>query len=122
MKRGELIHIAFADDHVAGRMGIADYLKKLGGISVDIQADNGKQLIAQLETAKILPSICILDVNMPRMNGLATLKAVKAKWPRMKFLVMSAFPSEHLVIPMIRHGAGGYLLKTCYPIEIKQAL
>ncbi|MBS1614919.1 MAG: response regulator transcription factor [Bacteroidetes bacterium] len=122
VKPGKVIRVAFADDHAAGRMGIAMYLEELGGISVEIQADNGKQLIEELEKAKTLPDICILDVNMPKMNGLDALKAIRTKWPAMKFLAMSAFPSEHLVIPMIRNGAGGYLLKTCFPEEIKEAL
>lgn len=122
MKKGEVIHVAFADDHVTSRMAIADFLKKLGGISVDIQADNGKDLIAKLKMARERPGICMLDVSMPVMDGLQALVAIKKLWPDMKFLIMSAFASEHLVIPMIRNGAGGYLVKTCHPDELKQAL
>lgn len=122
MSKSENIHIAFADDHVASRVGIASFLQSLGGIYVDMQASHGKELIAQLKRCKQLPSICLLDVSMPVMNGLETLTEVKKRWPEMKFLIMSAFSSEHLVVPLIRRGAGGYLLKSCYPEEIKKAL
>ena len=122
MNKPENIHIAIADDHVASRMGIAALLQAHGGIFVDVQASHGKELIALLKRLKNAPSICILDVSMPVMGGLQTLTEVKKRWPEMKFLAMSAFSSEHLVVPMIRHGAGGYLLKSCHPDEIRKAL
>lgn len=122
MSKPQTIRVAFADDHVASRMGIVALLHEQGGIYVEVQASHGKELIARLKLCKEPPEVCMLDVSMPVMNGLDTLIAVKKKWPQMKFLVMSAFSSEHLVLPMIRAGAGGYLTKTCHPEEIKKAI
>ena len=116
------IHIAYADDHLVVRKGIISLLNNLGGIEVDIEASNGKELIEQLVAAPCLPSICILDINMPVMDGFDTIIEIKKRWPKMKALVLTIFEAEHYIIRMIRYGANGYLLKTCDPAEIKCAL
>ena len=122
MMKDELIHIAIADDHVAVRSGVVALLKDMGGIAVDVQASNGRELINKLSLLSKLPSICMLDISMPDMNGFETIAAIKEKWPEMKVLVMTGFNLEHYVIRMIRYGANGYILKSCNPREIKQAL
>jgi len=116
------IHIAFADDHKAVRKGIISFLNGLGGIVVDIEANNGKELIKQLEKAKRLPDVCILDINMPQMDGFETLTEIMKRWQSMKVLILTVHDAELYVIRMIRNGANGYLLKSCDPEEIKKAL
>lgn len=122
MKDDAFIHIAIADDHTAVRSGIVSLLKELGGIAVDIQAGSGRELLRKLGQTRTLPSVCILDISMPDMNGFETIAAAKATWPGLKFLVMTGFDIEHYVVRMLRCGANGYLLKSCSPRELKQAL
>ena len=116
------IHIAYADDHVVVRKGIIAILQSLGGIVVDADASNGRELIERLEALPRLPHICMLDINMPVMNGFDTIVALKKRWPALRILVLTIFETEHYIIRMIRNGANGYLLKSCDPDEIKRAL
>jgi DNA-binding NarL/FixJ family response regulator len=116
------VRVAYADDHLAVRKGIISLLDLMGNIKVDIEADNGSDLLSQLQTATRLPDVCLLDINMPVMNGFDTLVAIKKKWPQMKVLVLTVFESDHYIIRMIKNGANGYLLKDCSPHELHAAL
>src|ERR1019366_8100974 len=122
MENESIVHIAFADDHISTRKGIITFLEKLGGVSVDIEADNGNDLIAQLERTKIFPETVLLDITMKEMDGFDTIEVLKTRWPDLKVLVLTGSESELYLIRMIRKGANGYLLKSCHPAEIKQAL
>ncbi|XZF13924.1 response regulator transcription factor [Chitinophagaceae bacterium MMS25-I14] len=122
MKEEPVIHVAYADDHATVRKGIITFMGELGGISVDIEAGNGKDLLKQLEQAEHVPDICIIDINMPEMNGFDTLIEIKKRWPNMKTLVLTIFDHELYIIRMILNGANGYLLKSCDPTDIKKAL
>ncbi len=122
MRRPTEIHIAYADDHKAVRKGIISFLYGLGGIIVDIEANNGKELIRQMEKADRLPDVCILDINMPQMDGFEALVEIKKRWQYVKVLIVTVHDTELYIMRMIRSGANGYLLKSCDPEEIKKAL
>jgi two-component system, NarL family, invasion response regulator UvrY len=117
-----VIRVAYADDHKVVRKGIISFINKLGGILVDIEADNGRDLIKQIGEAVEIPDICMLDINMPEMNGFDTIVELRKKWPDIKVLVLTAFDIEIYIIRMIMYGANGYLLKSCDPDEIKNAI
>jgi len=118
----ENIQVAFADDHVMVRKGIISLLNSVGGIDVIIEADNGQQLITEIEEAKKKPEICILDINMPDMDGFTLLCEIKRKWPDMKILILTASDSELYVIRTMQAGANGYLLKRSDIEIVKEAL
>jgi len=118
----EPIRVAFADDHIAVRKGIIAFINNLGGIQFDIEADNGKELLKQIEKAGECPDVCLLDINMPEMNGFDTLIELKKKWPDIKVIILTVFELENYIIRMVRNGANGYLLKSCDPREIKKAI
>lgn len=117
-----LIHVAFADDHIVIRQGIVSLVEALGNIQVDIQADNGAEMLSKLEAADRLPDICIIDINMPVMDGYMLLLELKKRWPDMRTLIFTAFDNEPGIIRMIKAGANGYLLKNCRPDDLKDAL
>lgn len=81
------IKVAFADDHIMIRECLFNCLT-LWGYSVIIQACNGKDLINQI-TDDNLPDICILDINMPELNGYETIKILNKSWPDIKIMVFS---------------------------------
>jgi two-component system, NarL family, invasion response regulator UvrY len=83
---------------------------------------NGKELISKLSSAKILPDICLLDINMPELNGFETAKIMKETWPSIKILAVSVYDSEFNIIGMLRAGAGGYILKDAEPEMLKKAI
>jgi two-component system invasion response regulator UvrY len=120
--KDEHIHIAFAEDHETVRESLTHFLNLLGGISVDIEASNGIELLEKLNNTPELPEICIIDVQMPYMDGYLLLIELKKRWPDIKVLVLTAFDNEALIIRMIKAGANGYLLKSCKPSMIKDAL
>lgn len=122
MEKRETIRVGFADDHNMVRRGIISMLLKLGGVDVVIEAVNGRELVSQMEAAQILPDICILDINMPVMDGFTVLSEIKRRWPAMKILVLTAYFSEIYIIRMMQAGSNGYLLKECDIEEVKSAL
>lgn len=122
MKQETSIHIAIADDHAIIRDGITSMLKKMSGIVVDIEAADGEELIERLKETTVLPQICIIDINMPVMDGYTTLMEIRKHWPKMKTLVFTGIQQEYAVIRMILAGANGYLLKGCKVEAIRDAL
>lgn len=116
------ITVAYADDHVAVRKGIIACLKEEKTIEVIIEGDNGEDLLNKLVNAQNLPDVCLIDINMPKMNGFQLLKEIKKRWPGLGCLVLTVFENDSYVIEMIRHGANGYLLKSCNPAEIADAI
>ncbi|MDR3681763.1 MAG: response regulator transcription factor [Flavipsychrobacter sp.] len=118
----EFITVAYADDHALVRNGISSILNNIGGIKVVIQARHGIELISKIQNASELPDICLLDINMPEMDGFETILNLKKNWPQMKILVLTVFDSDLYITRMIRYGASGYLLKSSDPEELKAAL
>ncbi len=116
------INIAMADDHAMLRKSLAEMLNNTKEIHVSIDAGNGKELIEKLHAAAGLPDICVLDVNMPDMNGYDTAKEIKSLWPDMKILALSMYETEFNVIKMLRNGANGYMLKDADPAELRKAI
>jgi two-component system invasion response regulator UvrY len=122
MDKDKTIHIAYAEDHISVREGIVAALERSGGFSVDIQADNGIDLLEQLARTMRLPDICIVDINMPKMNGFNLIIELKKRWPAMPALILTLFENESYIIKMIQNGANGYLLKSCPTTEIRNAI
>lgn len=118
----EVIRVAYADDHIAVRRGITANLEKDGLIKVIIQGNNGEELLEQLMNCTVLPDVCLLDINMPKMDGFRLLKEIKRNWPEMGCLILTVFEIESYVIEMIKFGANGYILKSCDPEEIVSAV
>lgn len=114
----ETIEIAMADDHALVREAIKDMICCSGKFSVTIEADNGKELIEQIEKAARIPALCIIDIGMPEMNGYETLIVLKQRWPDLKVLVLTIFDNEYCRGKMINHGADGYLAKSCLSQEL----
>lgn len=116
------IIVAYADDHIAVRKGIVGCLEADGSIKVSIEGNNGEELLEKITAAKVLPDVCMIDINMPKMNGFALLKEIKKRWKGMKCMVFTAFEYESYIIEMIKAGANGYLLKNCDPDELIYAI
>ena len=117
-----MINIAIADDHTILRKGVAEILSKFDDFSVVMEAANGKDLVTKMTAATILPDVCIVDINMPEMNGYETATAIRATWPHIKILALSMYDTELNVIKMLRNGANGYVLKDSDPEELRTAI
>lgn len=116
------IRIGMADDHTMFRRGIASILNETDRYLVVAEGSNGQELINEIAQLKVPPDVCLLDVNMPVMNGYDTLKALREQYKSMKFLVLTMLAHEYVIIKMLRLGANGYLLKEDDPNELKRAI
>ena len=120
--KNSIIKIAIADDHTILRKGVIELINSFGPFRVIIDAVNGRDLLDQLEKAAVLPDVCVIDINMPELNGYETAVILREQWPNIKILALSMYSNEYSIIKMLRTGAHGYILKETDPIELKDAL
>ncbi len=118
----EKIHLAVVEDITLLRKGICHILASLEDYQVDIEADNGRVAIEKLRAFDGHIDVCLLDINMPEMDGHQTIAVIKAEFPDLKVLVLSMYDDDHNIIRMLRNGANGYVLKNSSPEEIQQAI
>ena len=113
--------VALVDDHVLLRNGLANIIRTFQSHDVLFEADNGRQCLDRLE-AGYIPSIVLLDINMPEMDGYATALVIKNRFPVVRVLALSMYDTESSIIRMLRNGARGYILKDTDPAELQTAL
>lgn len=116
----EIIRVAIADDHQIFRKGVILSLRQYTNIQFICEADNGEELIACVE--KELPDVVLLDLRMPKKDGIETTKHLNKAYPQLKILILTMYEDERFVGHLMESGANGYLLKSTEPAEIKQAL
>lgn len=118
----EKIKLALADDHNLFRRGVEELIADFDNMEVIASVSNGKLLIDRLQTLTELPDICLLDINMPELNGFETAKQIKINWPQIKILAVSVYDSEFNIIEMLKAGANGYVLKDVQPVILRRAI
>ncbi len=116
------ITVALADDHTMFRKGLAHMINMEPDMEVVVEAGDGIELLKNIALLKSPPDLCILDVNMPKMDGRETIIHLRKEYPTVRVLILSMVDHEHILIEMLRQGAGGYLLKEDDPAEMKQAI
>ena len=116
------VTIAFAEDHVLVRQGFVSLLNNHTEYTVVADAENGEMLIHKIHSLDMPPDICIVDINMPVLNGYDTTLKLKKLYPNVKILALTMFDEEYSIIRMIKNGANGYLLKGCQLEDLKEAI
>lgn len=107
------IKIMIADDHALLRQGIKNVLDLEEDFQVIGEAGDGQQT---LEKAIVLaPDILLLDINMPKFNGLDVIKKINEQQQNIKIIVLTIHDDEHYVLEVVKAGAMGYLLKDIEP-------
>ena len=84
------------------------------------EADNGQEAVAQAAT--LHPDVILMDLAMPKMDGIEATRQIKASQPESRILVMTSFAADDKVFPAIKAGALGYLLKESTPEDLVQAI
>lgn len=122
MAKDKKIKIAVVDDHHLFRSGLVQLIKSLGRqFEVILEAENGNQFLKSLQK-EALPHIAILDINMPIMDGFATVAVLREKYPDIKVLIVTMNDDESALIKMLKQGVKGYVGKDVEPAELKRAL
>ena len=114
------ITVGIADDHKIFRKGVILSLRQYTNISFVFEAENGEELLKELET--IQPDVVLMDLRMPGKDGIETTKEVSKKYPDVKVLILTMFEDERFVSHLMENGANGYMLKNADPSEIKKAI
>lgn len=120
MSDSESIRVLLADDHAIVRKGISLLLMSEDGIEVVGEACDGVEAVQQ--ALNLQPNIVILDMVMPKLNGLEAIIQIKDKLPDTRILVLTSFSEDNQVFPAIKAGALGYLLKDSSPDQLIQAI
>ncbi len=115
------LQIVIVDDHRLFRSGIASLINNLQRYKILFEAGDGDELTGKL-TPKLKPDILLLDINMPKKDGIETAQWVRANYPDVKIIVLSMFEDAEKVLQMVKIGVKGYLLKDAEPAEFEQAL
>lgn len=103
------IRILVVDDHMVVRRGLVSLIESEDELEVVGQAADGLEAIEQAE--KLRPDVVLMDVEMPRLNGLAALPRVLEKSPQSKVIILTTFADDERIFNALRSGASGYVLK-----------
>ncbi|MGB1451586.1 MAG: response regulator [Marinirhabdus sp.] len=102
--------IVIADHHPITRKGIACLLKKHDGFKIVGKARDRTQLYEKLHKHK--PDLLVLEIDMPKLGGINSIRSIKAEFPHVNVLVFSCHPQEIYALSSIKSGAAGYVPKT----------
>jgi DNA-binding NarL/FixJ family response regulator len=116
------ISIGIVDDHQLFLKSLSLMLKSFKVYDVVVEAVNGKELQEKILQSDVIPSIMLIDVNMPVMNGIETAKWLHTNYPQIKLVALSMNDNDTIIIDMIKAGCCAYLLKETHPDELERAL
>ena len=114
------IKVLVADDHKLMVEGVRHALESAGDIEVVAEACDGTQVLPLIHQTS--PDLVLLDLRMPGMSGLACLEAIRAKHPKVKVVVLSAFSDEEHIRSAIQRGATAYVVKSVSPLDLPSAI
>lgn len=116
----EKIRILIADDHAIVREGLRAFIATEPDLELVAEASDGIQAVTKAHALK--PDVILLDMMMPRKDGLEALVEIKKDWAEARVIVLTSFSDDEKVFAAIRNGALGYLLKETSPDELLKAI
>jgi DNA-binding NarL/FixJ family response regulator len=114
------IRVLIADDHAVVREGLRTFLDLQDGIEVVGEAADGDEAIREAE--RLQPDVILIDLVMPRLDGVQAMRELRARVPRVRAVVLTSFLDDKHLLPAMRAGAAGYLLKSVQPQELARAV
>jgi DNA-binding NarL/FixJ family response regulator len=112
--------VLIADDHDLVREGICKLLELYENIEVVAEAGDGLETVTKVRDK--MPDLVLLDLNMPRMDGITTIRKIKEISPQVKVLILTIHDGEEYIYEVIRAGAEGYIQKDVKPDELKDSI
>lgn len=114
------IRILIADDHAFLRAGVRAVIETQPGLIVVAEAENGVEAIARYREHR--PDVVLMDLQMPEMNGVDAITAIRAEWPDARIVVLTTYAGDAQALRALRAGAAGYLLKNSLRNELIETI
>jgi NarL family two-component system response regulator LiaR len=115
-----LIRVLLVEDHKIVREGTHQLLDEVADFEVVGEAMDGIEALEQ--TDRLRPDVIVMDVRLPRLNGIEATREIKKRYPEIQILILSAYEDDCYVFPLLEAGASGYLLKTASGHELELAI
>jgi DNA-binding NarL/FixJ family response regulator len=115
-----VIRVLIADDHAVVRQGLRTYLELQDDVDVVGEAADGDAAVDAAQ--RLAPDIVLLDLAMPRLDGVGALRALRERVPAARVLVLTSFGEDDRLFAALRAGAAGFLLKDTEPPELVRAI
>ena len=114
------IRIVIADDHAVVRQGTRSLLEREKDLEVVGEAGDGEEAVKLIE--QLCPDVAIVDIAMPKLNGIEVTRRIKPSCPSTAVLILSAYDDDEYVFALLEAGAAGYLLKDVDSREVVEAV
>ncbi len=114
------IKILIADDHAVVREGTRQILEQEPDLNVVAEAGDGEEAVRLAGSFK--PDVAIIDIAMPKLDGIEATKQIKALYPNIAVLILTAYDDDQFVFSLLEAGAAGYLLKSVRGRELIDAV
>ena len=116
----EPIRVLIVDDHAVVREGLRSFLELQEGLKVVGEAADGAEAVEA--AAQLRPDVVLMDLVMPRMDGVEAMRQLRERVPAARVIVLTSFLDDDRLLPAVRAGAAGYLLKNAQPQELARAI
>jgi two-component system, NarL family, response regulator LiaR len=114
------IRVLIVDDHAVVREGLRSFLDLQDGMAVVGEAGDGGEAVEAAE--RLRPDVVLMDLVMPNVGGVEAMRRLRERVPAARVIVLTSFLDDERLLPAIRAGAAGYLLKNAQPQELARAI
>jgi NarL family two-component system response regulator LiaR len=114
------IRVLIVDDHEVVREGLRNFLELQDGMEIAGEAGDGDEGVAL--AAELRPDVVLMDLVMPKLDGVEAMRALRERVPGTRVIVLTSFIDDEHLLPAMRAGAAGYLLKNVQPQELARAI
>jgi NarL family two-component system response regulator LiaR len=114
------IRVLIVDDHSVVREGLRAFLQLQDGLEVVGEAADGEEAIEA--ASQFRPDVILMDLVMPRLGGVAAMRRLREEVPEARVIVLTSFLDDDKLLPALRAGAAGYLLKNAEPQDVARAV
>ena len=114
------IRVLIADDHAVLREGLRSFLELQDGIEIVGDAADGAEAVELAE--RLRPAVVLMDLVMPKLDGVEAMRELRERVPETRVIILTSYIDDERLLPAIRAGAAGYLLKNAEPQELARAI